>query len=236
MLWNQAILSLLHATTTLRLRPGEVFVTGLTSVQRGEYLVTRMPAMKVEDARLLKNVRTKPLGMDETDWQEWTELPFGVIIFGSPEEGMKTIPEQISGGDLDGDYYCVFWEDSIVDYVRDNKCVIPVTYDVPVEEEDCWKGNKDDLGEPRDPSWLEKVQNHMSTLASEMKKVDALKCILHNLSKDSKDIDDKNCYWDAFSESLDYHKHGRKMKLPGRLLKNIDFKFLPFFHPPEDPE
>lgn len=45
------------------------------------------------------------------------ELPFGVVIFGFPETGMKPLPETIANGDLDGDRYFVCWDKKILKHL-----------------------------------------------------------------------------------------------------------------------
>ena len=48
--------------------------------------------------------------MSKNEWDMLCNLPFGQIIFSTPESDKRIVLPQISGGDMDGNLYFVCWD------------------------------------------------------------------------------------------------------------------------------
>jgi hypothetical protein len=97
-----------------------VFITGLSGVGTDlkKVFITRSPCILASDACVLKVVTTKPKHMRKEDFEWLNSLPFGIVIFGFPKNGMKPLPTMIANGDLDGDRYFILWETSVLSHVN----------------------------------------------------------------------------------------------------------------------
>ncbi len=98
---------------------GCVFLTGFRNTETlDEYVfITRCPCIKACDGRLVEVLKTRPTSMSQDHYDFLRELPFGIVIFGFPKEGMKPLPETIANGDLDGDRYFLCWDKKILKHL-----------------------------------------------------------------------------------------------------------------------
>ncbi|KAL7906964.1 RdRP domain-containing protein [Trichoderma velutinum] len=107
------------------LKEGQIYVTFDTSydkiqgrkkqtVKDGFVLVTRSPALHPGDIQLAQ-LTTPPPGHPLRDLQN-------CVVFS--QKGSRDLPSQLSGGDLDGDLYNIFWDP----FVMPKRCFDPADY------------------------------------------------------------------------------------------------------------
>ena len=206
------------ADPTNALPPGQVFVSGFSYVEtpNDEIFITRSPALKASDGRKVKLVTSRPEKMSGEDWTWLQALPFGAIVFANPKEGTQPLPVQIGNGDLDGDLYFILWDSELLSHIKTDPIV-----ELQLEEEDVDAEN----AMPSSHShWLEEAQQLMVKSIKEEMHLGALIGALWGLSQ--KTQDDSSEYMNdadaielanAFTQALDYKKHGRKIELSPHL-------------------
>ena len=191
---------------------GCVFVTGFSHVStpNGEIFVTRSPCTKVSDARMLPMVTNKPASMTQHDWKWLNTVPFGAIIFASPNKGKEPLPAQIANGDLDGDKYFLCWNEDILEQVQTD----------PIVEITIQDGGSKRKGNKPNHDWLKEAQRLMVDSAS-INDIGALKGKLYKLAEKTADASnlfirdpDAVAFADAFNQALEFDKHGGKIHLP----------------------
>jgi hypothetical protein len=199
------------------LPPDTIFIPGMKACHHLEVFVTRSPCYAYEHGRKLTLVKLKPPQMSQQDWN-WlnNELYFGVIIFSNPRPGMKSIPERIANGDLDGDLYLVCWDDQIL------ASMDAVALKDEVSDDD----GKLSTG-PSSSTWFSDAQDIIVD-AGMNNEIGRLTGILYKLgeniadSSESKLQDlDANAYYEAYNQALEFKKHGRPIVLPRHLIEAI---------------
>lgn len=98
------------------LPPGTVFLSGwgVGGVDRTVF-VTRSPCTERLDAAVLKVVSQQPDVMSDEHWHHLCSLPFGSIMFASPEDvDEMSLPESINNSDLDGDRFFCLWDPTLL--------------------------------------------------------------------------------------------------------------------------
>ena len=210
-----------------RLPPGQVFVTGLSkaNLNLDEIFVTRSPCMEPTDGRMLPLVKLMPEEMRIEDWAWLNNLPFGSIIFADPPEGMKTLPEHIADGDLDGDRYFICWDPTVLDYIK----AVPIA-DVPVPSLDNSTGATN-----TNSDWFGKAQDWMLASATIELKIQQLTGKLFSLSNE---IADESSLYNkdpdaiasaaAYKQALDVGKHGGPIFLPAHLHNKLPEALRPY--------
>merc|ERR1712238_315349 len=108
------------ADPTDALPEGTVFVTGFgVECPDRDILITRFPCTEKSDGRILSAISSRPKKMNEEDWKMLCSMHFGMLIFATPNDpGVKSIPETIADGDLDGDPYFICWDSDIVSCIK----------------------------------------------------------------------------------------------------------------------
>ena len=203
-----------------------------------QIFVSRSPATEVSDGRVVELVNTKPFNMSQANWDWLGSLPFGAIMFGNPEKGYCPLPECIANGDLDGDWYFVFWSEALLQHIHaipfiDNELSLPAKVGVPASV----VYNSD---------WYDNAQNFMSKVSLQVD-VDKLICELYNLSLTGSKNMSKNqrqgdlvkhigdpdavSYGRAYKQALAFKKHGRKVPLPGHLFSSVSEKYHDYLTP-----
>ncbi len=211
---------------TDKLPPGHVFVTGVKDADMNdEILVTRSPCLKFDHMKVLKVVKKKPEAMTEETFNWLQSLPFGVLIFAFPSQGMKPIPQNIAGGDLDGDRYFVCWDKEILRYVRaESYKEVPIEI---VEEKDVTMKTIKQDGLSNDMDWFQTSQEFM--IENPVHEMGQLIGSLYKLCLDfsEKDKDqsirnpDAEAFAEAYDQALEHGKHGTKIVLPQHLHKEV---------------
>ena len=116
---------------TGKLPDGTIFIPGKvydTKAQKQKLIVesfshvfvTRSPCKEPSDASFLPVVSTKPKEMSNEEWQWLCNKPFGSIIFSRPKDrdNAAPLPALTGEGDLDGDYYFVLFEETLLGYLE----------------------------------------------------------------------------------------------------------------------
>ena len=205
---------------TDRLPPDTIFVPGMKTIQPTELFVTRSPCYAYEHGRKLSTVTQKPESMPDEDWN-WLndQLNFGVIIFSNPRSGMKSIPERIANGDLDGDLYLVCWDENILNSMK----ACPLSDEISDDNNNNGKLSTGDSN----PNWLKDAQDIMID-ASVNNGIGRLTGILYRMAEkiaDNSDLTlrhpDANACYEAYNSCLEFAKHGRDIILPGHLIEKI---------------
>jgi RNA dependent RNA polymerase. len=173
------------------------------------------------DACKIKVVMSKPMNMSKKDFDWLSSLPFGVIIFGFPQNGMKPLPTMIANGDLDGDRYFLLWEPSIVTHVNVSALS---------NEENKQHSTNENVIAKEATDWLSKAQQFMvdqSTTEVKALVMGQLYCASGKAADDDKETFLLNAvfYAKALYQALDNGKHGTKIALPNYLWHAINKKF-----------
>jgi hypothetical protein len=205
---------------TNSLPPDTVFVPGMKTCQFSDIFVTRSPCYAYDHGRKFATITVKPETMSSEDWN-WlnNDLNFGVIIFSNPRPGMKSIPERIANGDLDGDLYLVCWDEDILESMAASPLVDGIS---------CDDGKLSTM--PSSPSWFDDAQDIMvdAGLSNEIGYLTGkLYKLAEKLADGSESIlkdPDANAYYEAYNQALEYKKHGRRITLPSHLIENIPAK------------
>ena len=103
------------------LPPGSVYIPGLFPNEKSnrKVLITRSPCTEETDLVLLPVVTAQPKKMKSADWSHLCNLPLGIIMFASPKDATeKSLPELINNSDLDGDRFCVIYDESILNCLK----------------------------------------------------------------------------------------------------------------------
>ncbi len=159
------------ADPTNSLPAGHIFLTGVKNEDTlgQEIFITRSPCIKRSDAKMLKVVTSKPVLMSDEQYEFLQSMPFGVVIFAFPSsDGMKSIPESIADGDLDGDRYFVCWKREILEHVQAEPFVEEASSkssNKEVEEEPTLKAIKTEGEEEKifdDKDWFQAAQERMT--------------------------------------------------------------------------
>ena len=213
------------------LPPDHVFLSGVKNENTlGRTLfVTRSPCIRVADGRLLEVVRSKPKSMDTDSWNFLKNLPFGVIIFAKPKRGLKSTPELIANGDLDGDRFFCCWNKIILSHMTPDP--------IPIEKLD----EKKKVLVNEDSDWWKKAQERMTDIVS-IEGLNDLISKLYTLSekaanKNEKDFmrdSDAGYFAEAFNNALENGKHGTKIELPVHLHEKLPVKLRKFLVAPTD--
>ena len=210
------------ADSTGWLPPGHVFVTGLHKrVSLESIFVSRSPCLEPTDGRMLPHATSKPEAMSEESWNWLLNLPFCAILFGEPSPGMKSLPESVADGDLDGDRYFVCWDQMVLSHVK----AIPFIETPTASEQSSvpkWSTGDERRGEDGD-DWLGNAQRVMLD-SVESEKTEALVGILYKLQGKVADKSpmfnrdpDSIALSRAYKDALDHSKHGGKISLPAHL-------------------
>jgi ribosomal protein L24 len=206
------------ADPTGSLPPGHVYVTGMTG-HRNDIFITRSPCIKPNDGRVVPVLNEKPEAMSLEDWEFLKQMSFGAVIFANPKPGMLSMPEQIAGGDLDGDLYLVCWNEQILSHI-----VAEPLRDLPSEQEDpSQKFNFTNM----DDEWFTKAQDLMIDASA----VDAMSRLTGKLYTLSTKFADKSssfmhdpdaiAFANAYNQALEFGKHGGKVTLPAHLRDHL---------------
>ena len=131
-----------------------------------------------------------------------------------------SIPERIAKGDLDGDLYLICWDDVILSYMK----AAPLE-DREMEDDGILKTT----GHPN-ANWLIEAQDLMMD-AGKLNQMGKLTGKVYRLGEkmaDSSDEGLKNAdsaaMFEAYTQSLEYKKHGCEIRLPLHLHKKVDKK------------
>lgn len=224
------------ADPTEDLPPNTVFITGMdktyTGIDLDKFFITRAPAMKSTDGRVVSVIREKPELMSQKNWLFLNSLAFGSVIFANPVPGSPPLPNLISNGDLDGDLYFICWNHDIVSKVKSR----------PLEQV------IEMMRTTKKPSYSKKVLRYttekdffhcaqmLMTNWKEYQNLYLLISKLYFLSVEAADADKVNgldnvdaiCFADAYCMALEYEKHGELVYLPKRLHAHVP-KFLHTF-------
>jgi hypothetical protein len=213
------------------LPPGHVFLTGVKnkSTLDDMIFVTRSPCIKWTDGRMMKVVTERPTTMPNEDFEYLQSMPFGVIIFAFPRNGMKPMPEMIAGGDLDGDRYFVCWERNILKYVQAEPMI-----ETPCEAKKEVKDFRNEfkistvVGDTvnsleAEKDWFQLAKERMANTT--LHDIGQLIGSLCNASNKAADADqerfmknpDAEAFADAYYQALENGKHGTKIVLPKHL-------------------
>jgi hypothetical protein len=203
------------ADPTGALPPGHVFVTGLPQLHRA--FVTRCPCVDPTDGHIFPTVHHRPGMMSEEDWKWLQALPLGAIIFSG--QGSQPLPSLCAGGDLDGDYYFVCWNERLLEVMHPR--VVPAPHPTPEPQPSVTSFVKQ---QQRNTQWLAQVQAHMLDM---------------NVMRESCDIGkiytewekEKDAHWiahpdalalgAAYTRSLERGKHGGAIELPDHLAARV---------------
>jgi len=206
---------------TDKILSGYVFLTGMDHCEeiQDKVFITRSPCLKPDDARMVRVMRTKPHKMSFKDWQWLKSIPFGSIIFGLPEKGMKSLPEYIADGDLDGDRYLVCWSNDMLKYIDG----------IPIEEMPSDESSA--IISRTNTEWLKDAQRQMVDSFESIQITNQLTGKLYHLTHKIADESKKNIYdpdvthfADAFKQALDNLKHGGNIILPTHLHQRVPAK------------
>ena len=209
---NRQISSLLGvADPTDGIPPECIFLTGIHQ-HLNEFgdnvLVSRFPMTEAADARVLPILKERPQSMSLKNWHFLCSKPFGLVIFGNPEPGKDSMPEQISQGDLDGDDYFICWDPQIV--------------------ENCSIGDRPVLAQkssPRIPcsDWWMATLEFMTNVEARTKSQILIgrlhDCWQRKLRSGLQQ--DAIAFGRAFKEALTAVKHGGKVHLPTHLWSDL---------------
>jgi RNA dependent RNA polymerase. len=212
------------ADPTESIPPNYVFITGLSGIgaELKKVFITRSPCILATDACVIKVVTSKPKHMRKDDFEWLNSLPFGIVIFGFPKNGMKPLPPMIANGDLDGDRYFLLWENSVMSHVN----VKPLS-DEPILKTAGAKTST----RKEDPDWFIKAQTFMADPSNT--EISAMMGQLFNASAKAADDDriqflsnpSATALGKAFNQALDNKKHGNKIALPSYLWHTIGKRF-----------
>ena len=202
---------------TGHLPPDTVFIPGMKANQPSEIFTTRSPCYAYEHGRKITTVTEKPKEMALEDWKWLThELNFGVIIFSNPRPGMKSIPERIANGDLDGDLYLVCWDKTILSAMK----AVALK-----DEESDDDGNLSTV--PPNENWFSEAQDIIAD-AGQTNEIGRLTGILYKSGEKIADTSklilrepDALAFNEAFNQALEFKKHGRPIELPSHLIEKI---------------
>jgi hypothetical protein len=204
-----------------KLPKGKIFIPGIGSAISGNSVfVTRSPCIEPSDGRLIPVTKKKPSGMSANDWEWLNSLPFGIVIFASPKDDKKPLPELIAGGDLDGDTYLVCWDYTILSSMKMTPTPIPESKKCKLVEN------------PSSPTvagnWLSAAQNVMLDVEWSFN-VKLLRGKLYGEAKRAADknesqfLKDKDAvqFAQAYNLSLDLGKHGGLLCVPEKVRSKI---------------
>jgi RNA dependent RNA polymerase len=173
---------------------------------------------------MLRVVTSRPESMSVAHWEWLNSLDFGCIIFANPRPGQKSMPERIAKGDLDGDLYLVCWDEQVLSFIQAEPLV-----DEPSEDDDAAAhAIMSQLEE--DPEWFRNAQNVMidARLVNDMSRLTG-KC--YKLAESIADAacnkrlmlrhPDAMALMQAYTDALEFKKHGGKIMLPLHLHDKI---------------
>jgi len=217
---------------TGKLPPGTVYLSGTKRCAEvcNKLYVTRSPCLKFDDARMIRVITSKPSTLSLGEWNWLERLPFGVLIFSLPKKGMKSIPEHIANGDLDGDRYFVCWNTEILENIMADPIIDMPSTDVDVINSTlatATAGRKTEQQIQNNPNWLKQAQDHMCATFIDTKKMGQLIGCLYNMAHKTADKHnslrhrDVTHYAIAFAQALDNGKHGGKIELPAHLYHQL---------------
>lgn len=194
---------------------GHIFVPGLTD--RSTLFVTRCPCMQPNDGHMLPVVTEKPRDMQPSDWEWLQTLPFGSIIFGNSRRGHASLPSRIANGDLDGDLYCLCWDDQILESITCTSLRIP-----PLEP-------KNSRPWVEKPNWFKQTQELQCNLSRiiHLNQLIGMCYKTHQMIAKESTIGDPDAIYfgEAYKASLDLPKHGGKVYLPAHLWVHVPAPF-----------
>ena len=173
-------------------------------------LISRFPMTEASDGRLVPILRKKPPSMSNDDWEFLCSKPFGLVIFGNPAPGERSMPEQIAQGDLDGDGYFVCWD----------PCILQ---DAVIGDQPLFAAKNPPVGAPPSNNWWTATQDYMTNMEAR-KQSQRIIGRLHDgwLRKLRSNLQqDAVAYGRAYKEALVTAKHGGKVNLPSRLWSEI---------------
>ena len=137
---------------------GHIYVPGM-GVKLGvleKLFVSQFPCKGQENSRLLPVLTSKPMVMNQTDWNFLNRFSFGVIILGNSCPGFQALPTLVADGDLDGDLYFVCWHEEIIKNVTS----IPICFPVSM------RTNELHANTIRHANWLAQAQDHAADLGT----------------------------------------------------------------------
>ena len=202
---------------------GYIFVPGMGVKQcvLENLFVTRCPCMVQEDGRLLPVLNSKPMKMNQADWNFLNSFSFGVIIFGNSCPGFQALPSVVADGDLDGDLYFVCWHEAIV------KSVMPL----PICLSMSMSTNEKHTNTIRHADWLAQAQDLAANLGT-LSEINFLVGKLYSLSKkfaalsqDGANDASAMAFGKAYQASLNLMKHSGKIKLQMPLWDNMPSQY-----------
>uniref|UniRef100_A0A7S4VFE2 RNA-dependent RNA polymerase n=1 Tax=Ditylum brightwellii TaxID=49249 RepID=A0A7S4VFE2_9STRA len=120
------------------LPPGTVFLTGfgVGSVHR-KVFITRSPCTEPQDAKVIPIVSEKPTDMLQEDWNHLCSLPFGAVVFSSPQDDKAmSLVESINNSDLDGDLFFCLWDPCMLPFLEDAVGGLSVAHEKDILAED----------------------------------------------------------------------------------------------------
>ena len=132
--------------------------------------LSRSPALEPTDAKLVAVIGSKPKDMCKADWDLLCSYRFGTIIFPrlkSKSKQSAPLACMIAEGDLDGDDYCVLWDEEILENLLTNKDKLTRksrkllhTLELPHGDTHAVK-KATKFAQNADTKWLSKAQNLM---------------------------------------------------------------------------
>lgn len=130
--------------------------------------LSRSPALEPTDAKLISVVGSKPKDMCQADWDLLCSYGFGTIIFPRLKSKLSApLASIIAEGDLDGDDYCVLWDEEILENLLTNKDKLTrksrkLLHTLKVPQGGSYSVNKaTKFAQNSDTKWLSKAQNLM---------------------------------------------------------------------------
>ena len=130
--------------------------------------LSRSPALEPTDAKLVSVIGSKPKDMCKADWDLLCSYGFGTIIFPRLKSKLSApLACMIADGDLDGDDYCVLWDEEILESLLTNKDKLTrksrkLLHTLKLPQGEKYSVNKaTKFAQSPDTKWLSKAQNLM---------------------------------------------------------------------------
>lgn len=143
------------------LEENEVYVPlrieGAAKLVQGDLVVTRSPALHPGDVKVARAV-------DVPEDSPLREL-YNCIVFSS--KGERDIPSQLSGGDLDGDVYQIFWRSALFPKILATPADYPIVTPIDIGREVTRSDMTDFFIKFMEQDQLGRIANNHQTLADQ---------------------------------------------------------------------
>lgn len=143
------------------LEDNEVYVPlrieGAAKLVQGDLVVTRSPALHPGDVKVARAV-------DVPEDSPLRDL-YNCIVFSS--KGERDIPSQLSGGDLDGDVYQIFWRSALFPKILATPADYPIVAPIDIGREVTRSDMTDFFIKFMEQDQLGRIANNHQTLADQ---------------------------------------------------------------------